>query len=187
LSIGSKLTQISGVAHEAEADDWFRGYFIPKGTRILPLDWAFLRNPAKYPDPDSYRPERWLEAGWPTFQEPLTKYPTIHGMSSFGWGQRQCLGMSVTRDETITGCGALMWAFNLKKKVNPVTHEEIEVPLEKSNSLLIIKPDAFEMAFEPRSAARREEVLEQWRIAEAKDRAERVEFLSRAEMHAVQP
>jgi hypothetical protein len=95
--------------------------------------------------------------------------------------------MSVTRDETVTGCGALMWAFNLKKKVNPITLEEIEVPLDKSNSLLIIKPDPFEMAFEPRSAARREQVLEQWRVAEAKDRADREEFLRRAEMHAGQP
>jgi len=178
-----KPTVPTGVAHEAEADDWFRGYFIPKGTRILPLDWAFLRNPTKYPDPDSYRPERWLEDSWPTFQAPLTKYPTIVGMSSFGWGQRQCLGMSITRDETVTGCGALMWAFNLKRKVNPATGNEIEVPLDKSNSLLIIKPDPFEMAFEPRSTARREEVLEAWKVAEAKEKSERAEFLRRAEMH----
>ena len=29
----------TGVAHEVEADDFYRGYFIEKGTRILPLDW----------------------------------------------------------------------------------------------------------------------------------------------------
>lgn len=28
-----------GVAHEMEADDTYRGFFLPKGTRILPLDW----------------------------------------------------------------------------------------------------------------------------------------------------
>lgn len=28
----------TGVAHETEADDYYNGYFIPKGTRILPLD-----------------------------------------------------------------------------------------------------------------------------------------------------
>jgi hypothetical protein len=172
---------LAGVAHECEADDWFQGYFIPKGTRILPLDYAFLRNPVKYPDPEKYRPERWLEAGWPTFQEPLTKYPDIVGMTSFGWGQRQCLGMSITRDETVTGAGALMWAFNLKRKVDPVTRKDIEVPLDKSNSLLIIKPDAFEMAFEPRSAARKAEALEQWRMAEAEFVEEKAEFLRQAE------
>jgi len=95
--------------------------------------------------------------------------------------------MSVTRDETVTGCGALMWAFNLKKKIDPVTNTEIEVPLEASNSLLIIKPDDFEMAFEPRSEARRAEVLQLWRVAEAKERKERAEFLKRSEMGVVQP
>lgn len=29
----------TGVAHETEADDHYQGYFIRKGTRILPLDW----------------------------------------------------------------------------------------------------------------------------------------------------
>lgn len=147
----------------------------------MPLDYAFLRNPVKYPDPASYRPERWLEEGWPTFQGPLTKFPVITGMSSFGFGQRQCLGMSITRDETVTGCGGLMWAFNLKRKIDPVSNKEIEVPLDKSNSLLIIKPDAFEMAFECRSEKRKAEIAHQWRDAEAKDAAQRAAFLRAAE------
>jgi len=29
----------TGVAHEAEQDDYYNGYFIEKGTRLLPLDW----------------------------------------------------------------------------------------------------------------------------------------------------
>lgn len=103
-------------------------------------------------------------------------------MSSFGFGQRQCLGMSVTRDETVVGCGALVWAFNLQRKVHPQTKEVIDVPLAKSNSLLIIKPDPFEMAFEPRSAARREQVLEEWRVAEVQAKSERAAFLKEAEL-----
>jgi hypothetical protein len=170
-----------GVAHEVEADDFYRGMFIPKGTRILPLDMAFLRNPVKYPDPDNFRPERWLEPSWPTFQAPLTKYPTIKGMTSFGWGQRQCLGMTITQDEMLLAAGGLAWAFNLKRKVNPVTGQDIEVPLDKSNSLLIVKPDPFEMEFEIRSEARRKEVIDQWKAAEAKDTRARADFLRQAE------
>lgn len=155
--------------------------FIPKGTRILPLDWAFLHNPVKYPDPYNYHPERWLEPSWPTFQVPLTKYPCIKGMTSFGWGQRQCLGMSITQDEMLLAAGGLAWAFNLKRKVDPVTGQEIEVPLDKSNSLLIVKPDVFEMAFEIRSESRRMEVVQRWEAAEAEDTRARAEFLRQAE------
>ncbi|KAI0844549.1 cytochrome P450 [Daldinia vernicosa] len=171
----------TGVAHEMEADDEFRGYFLPKGTRILPLDWAFLRDPEKYPDPDNFRPERWLEPGWPTYQEPLTMYPTIKGMTSFGWGQRQCLGQSLTQDELIVACGALSWCFNLKPKKDPVTGQEIPVPHDKSNSLLIIKPNSFQMAFEPRSEARKQEALRLWAESDAKYRQEKEEFLKAAE------
>ncbi|KAK3315901.1 cytochrome P450 [Apodospora peruviana] len=170
----------TGVAHETEADDVYNGYFIPKGTRLLPLDWAFLRNPAKYPDPESYRPERWLEPGWPTYQEPLTQFPTIKGMTSFGWGHRQCLGMSLTQDELIVACGSLAWAFTLKHKTDPKTGRELPVPLDKSNSLLIIKPDPFQMAFEPRSEKRKAEALRLWEETDARDTQQRATFLGAA-------
>ena len=78
-----------------------------------------------------------------------------------------------------------MWAFNLKRKVDPVSGREIEVPLDKSNSLLIIKPDPFEMAFEPRSEARKADITQQWKDAEAKDAAERAAFLRAAEVKEV--
>lgn len=101
-------------------------------------------------------------------------------MSSFGWGQRQCLGMSVTQDELLIACGALAWCFTLKEKVDPETGLGVPVPTDKSNSLLIIKPDPFRMSFEPRSAARREEALKVWEEAEAADRNARAEFLQTA-------
>ncbi|KAI2638298.1 cytochrome P450 [Xylaria nigripes] len=170
----------TGVAHEMETDDVYRGYYLTKGTRILPLDWAFLRNPNKYPDPDNFRPERWLEPGWPTYQEPLTQFPTIKGMTSFGWGQRQCLGQTLTQDELIVACGALSWCFNLKPKKDVITGLDLPVPLDKSNSLLIIKPDPFQMAFEPRSEARKQEALRLWAESNARDERERHEFIAQA-------
>lgn len=40
---GARADDIVGVAHEAEQDDFYRGYFIKKGTRILPLDWYVMQ------------------------------------------------------------------------------------------------------------------------------------------------
>lgn len=138
---------------------------------------AFLRNPEKYPDPDNFRPERWLEPGWPTYQEPLSVYPTIKGLTSFGWGQRQCLGQTLTQDELVVACGALSWCFNLKPKRDPITGRDLPVPLDKSNSLLIIKPDPFQMEFEPRSQMRKEEALRLWAESDTTDKRQREEFL----------
>lgn len=99
-------------------------------------------------------------------------------MTSFGWGQRQCLGQTLTQDELVVACGALAWAFNLKPKVDPTSGKEIPVPVDKSNSLLIIRPDPFAMAFEPRSERRKEEALRIWAQAEAEDRETRELFLA---------
>lgn len=76
-----------------------------------------------------------------------------------------------------------MWAFNLRRKVDPVSGKEIEVPLNKSNSLLIIKPDPWEMAFQPRSESRKQEVIQLWKEAEAKDIQERAAFAKASEMN----
>ncbi|KAK1001531.1 hypothetical protein LTR54_008428 [Friedmanniomyces endolithicus] len=170
----------TGVAHELMEDDFYNGYFIPKGSRILPLDYAFLRNEKKYPDADNFRPERWLEPSWPTYQEPLSQFPTIMGMTSFGWGQRACLGQSLTRDETLIGCGSILWAYNLVKKIG-ADGNPIEPSIHDSNSPLIVKPDAYEMAFEPRSESRRKEIISQWEESDANDKAERLSFAKAAE------
>ncbi len=112
----------------------------------------------------------------------MTVHPNIKGMTSFGWGQRTCLGMTLTQDELLIACGALCWAFNLKRKIEPVSGKEIPIDLMASNSLLIIKPDPFSMAFEPRSEARKAEVIAQNEAAQAQDAKERADFLKAAEL-----
>lgn len=139
-----------------------------------------MRNPVKYPDPDSFRPERFLSPGYPTYLTPLTTYPSIKNMSSFGFGQRACLGQSLTQDEMLLACSAVVWAFDLRKKVDKVSGKEVEIDTLKSNSLLIVKPDPFQMAFLPRSAERGRLVRELWGEAERKDVAEREAFLQNA-------
>ena len=74
-------------------------------------------------------------------------------------------------------CGALLWAFNLRKKIDPITGMEVEVPLFKSNSLLIIKPDPFQMAFEPRSPQREHDIRRNWLEANEIDEQERADFV----------
>lgn len=140
-----------------------------------------MRNPDKYPDPESFRPERYLEPNWPTYREPLTVYPTIKNLSSFGYGQRQCLGQTLTQDELLLACGGLCWGFDMTKKIDQETGQEIDIDTNASNSLLIVKPDPFQMKFIPRSSARKEKILNQWREAEKLDQEERAAFLRNAQ------
>lgn len=88
--------------------------------------------------------------------------------------------MTLTQDELIVACGAVAWCFNMKQKVNSATGQNFPVPLDKSNSLLIVKPDPFQMAFEPRSEERKREALRLWAESEARDLKARADFLASA-------
>jgi hypothetical protein len=87
-------------------------------------------------------------------------------MSPFGWGQRTCIGVGLTEDEVFLGCGGIAWGFDIGFKYDEKTGEKIDVPTDKSNSLLIIKPDKFEIDILPRSEEKRVEIEGQWRESE---------------------
>lgn len=65
-------------------DDEIGGYRIPKGTRVLFSVWTTHRDPGVYPDPEAFRPERWLGDG------PASR--PRHAYLPFGGGRRACVG-----------------------------------------------------------------------------------------------
>ena len=87
------------------------------------------------------------------------------------------MGMTLTQDELLLACGALAVCFNIKYKVDPKTGLEQKINPEKSNHLLIIKPDYYELAFEPRSEEKRQQIVELWNESNERDIKEREDFL----------
>ena len=78
-----------------------------------PLEWSIGRDPEQFPAPDSFNPKRWLESEYPTYQEPLSKYPTITNYSQFGYGRRVCTGMGVAEADLFVGIGSMAWMFSM--------------------------------------------------------------------------
>ena len=116
---------------------------------------AFTRNPQLYPEPEEFRPERWLESSYPTYKEPLTRYPTISaGNTAFGFGRRACLGQDLTEIETFTVMGAVAWAFNITKSRDS-NGVELPIPLYNYSDLAITKTLQFPFDLAPRSEERR--------------------------------
>ena len=64
------------------------GFDLPAGTRAAPCGWLLHRRPDIYPDPDAFRPERFLEAP-----------PGTYTWIPFGGGTRRCLGASFSMFE----------------------------------------------------------------------------------------
>lgn len=61
----SQLTEFFSVsfpeiAHSLIQDDVFEGHTIPAGTSVLWNSWGVHMSPSEYDDPDTFRPERFL-------------------------------------------------------------------------------------------------------------------------------
>ncbi|KAI4703355.1 hypothetical protein J4E81_002233 [Alternaria sp. BMP 2799] len=105
----------TGIPHYLIQDDEYNGYHIPKGSTIHPLEWAISRDPDLYPDPETFNPLRWIKPEYPTYQEPLSQYPTIINSTQFGYGRRTCTGQAVADEDLLIGIGAIAWLFDIKK------------------------------------------------------------------------
>ncbi|GAA6041644.1 hypothetical protein JCM8097_007787 [Rhodosporidiobolus ruineniae] len=88
---------LGGTPHASSADDTYNGYFIPAGSTILCNTWAINRDEEFFPEPDVFRPERYLDEadGGEKEEDRPPKYPQKAGHSAFGWGRRICPGMHV--------------------------------------------------------------------------------------------
>ncbi|OJA16799.1 hypothetical protein AZE42_12174 [Rhizopogon vesiculosus] len=75
----------TGVPHRVTEDDIHDGYYIPKGSLILPNIWFMLNDPRTYSNPSEFNPERFLANDG---KEPETEPRTI----CFGFGRRICPG-----------------------------------------------------------------------------------------------
>ena len=76
---------------------------------------AISRDPDLYPDPEAFNPLRWVKPEYPTYQEPLTQFPTIINSTQFGYGRRTCTGQQVADEDMLIGIGSIAWLFDIKK------------------------------------------------------------------------
>ncbi|KAG2370134.1 cytochrome P450, partial [Suillus spraguei] len=71
----------TGFPHCASEDDIHDGYYIPKGSVVLPNIWFMLNDPERYANPSEFNPERFLGNDG---KKPETEPRTI----CFGFGRR---------------------------------------------------------------------------------------------------
>jgi hypothetical protein len=88
-----------------------------RGIFWLTVGRGLTRDPSTYPMANTFLPDRWLNPSYPTYREPLTVFPRLEGHSQFGYGRRNCMGVDIVNHELFLVCGALAWAFDMKKKI----------------------------------------------------------------------
>jgi len=97
-----------GFAHRSTEADTHRGYYIPKGSIVIPNMWRMLHDPQIYPHPEVFSPERFLEKdGKPAQRNPRT--------CNFGFGRRICPGMQFTEVTVWLAIAMTLSVFQISK------------------------------------------------------------------------
>ncbi|KAI0299732.1 cytochrome P450 [Multifurca ochricompacta] len=132
-----------GVPHKTTAADTCGGYYIPKGSIILPNIWHMLHDPAVYSNPDSFSPERFLATD--------DKHPEQDPRACLLFGLATDLHIgSLFADATVwLTIATALAVFRISK----VVEGGVEVtPDGKYISAFISHPEKFRCDIKPRSA-----------------------------------
>ena len=151
-----------GPPHMSDEEDEYRGYRIPKGATLMPSIKWFSMDPSVYPDPELFRPERFLGP-----YDPPSPYTYV-----FGFGRRICPGRILADSSLFLTIAQSLAVFDISKAIDKQTGSEIE-PLLGTKSGLIAHPFPFKCRIVPRSEKhakliRKVEVEHPWEEGDAK-------------------
>ncbi|EOB05384.1 Cytochrome P450 2K1, partial [Anas platyrhynchos] len=123
--------------HETTEDVTLKGYFIPKGTYVIPLLTSVLRDKSQWEKPDTFYPEHFLDSEG--------KFVKKDAFMPFSAGRRICAGETLAKMELFLFFTRLLQRFTFHPPpgvsasdldishttgltVPPVTHEVCAVP-----------------------------------------------------------
>ncbi|XP_072045012.1 cytochrome P450 2J4-like [Amphiura filiformis] len=96
-----------GVPHSCGKDTTLGPYTIPKGSIVVPNIWAVHHDPDSWPNPDEFKPERFLDKDG-AFHDSGKVIP-------FAIGRRVCLGEQLAKMELYIFFTHLLHQFTFKK------------------------------------------------------------------------
>ncbi|ORX92593.1 cytochrome P450 [Basidiobolus meristosporus CBS 931.73] len=113
----------------------FQGRQFPTGTRFVPHIYCMQRSKHLWKDPDSFRPERFLD------EENLTP----HSWIPFGAGPRQCIGMVFSLMEQRVTLSMLLRKYRWSLPEASI-HENGVLRIRPTG---LLAPESSELCFEP--------------------------------------
>ncbi|KAI0674475.1 cytochrome P450 [Trametes maxima] len=129
-----------GLSHRITADQVYNGYLIPKGTIIIPNAWGISRDPVEYPEPEEFRPERFLD---PNVRDPSTFV--------FGAGRRICAGRHFADASLFIVVASILHTLTIEAPLDESGHP-VSVEPKVTTHMFLSYPEPFKCRIKPRSA-----------------------------------
>lgn len=109
------------IGREATTDLELGGYRVKKGTTIFMSQWVSHRDPRYFPDPEEFRPERWLDG----LARRLPKYAYY----PFGGGPRVCIGNTFALMEAAIILAAVGQKYRFTLEPDPPVEPQPQITL----------------------------------------------------------
>ncbi|CAD6582177.1 MAG: hypothetical protein CYPHOPRED_001859 [Cyphobasidiales sp. Tagirdzhanova-0007] len=136
-----------GLPHRLDQDDVYEGYFLPKGCSVVANAWAIHQQPDLYPDPQTFKPERFI-----TSENTFQGVPGAErGHFGFGFGRRVCPGLYIGERSIFIIFSRLLWAFDFGY-AHDAQGEEIPIDENEYTSGFSSHPKPFLCSITPRDA-----------------------------------
>jgi cytochrome P450 len=123
------------VPHRVTESDVYDGYHIPAGSTVIANVWGMMHDPAVFPEPDKFYPERWLSKDALAYPNP-----------AFGFGARRCPGRFFAHASMWLMIAGILAAFD-------ITPSEDGSPEETYMSGIVSYVKPFRCYIRPRSEA----------------------------------
>ncbi|OCH92626.1 CyP450 monooxygenase [Obba rivulosa] len=141
-----------GLPHRSLDDDEYRGYLIPGGALVMHNTWAILHDPEAYPDPEEFRPERFMKDGK---LDPAVMDPAA---IAFGAGRRICPGKHFSSLSLFINLACILYTFDVTPVLDAQGNPIIPEPHMGSGGLSHPRP--FRCTIRPRSKLAEALILE---------------------------
>ena len=116
-------------AREITGDDTLLGYSLPKGSVIVTSPWWIHRQQEVFPEPDSFKPDRW-SGGLVERLSPGTYLP-------FGIGPRRCVGQLFAEAELVVALVGLLKRFGFQKTTDALPRLQPAITIRPRHPVLL--------------------------------------------------
>ncbi|OJD28987.1 cytochrome p450 [Diplodia corticola] len=159
-----------GVFHATTEPFQWGPYLIPAGTPMVINSYGIHSDPAVYPNPKAFIPERWEGKLESTASMTDDRIGARSELFAFGAGRRICPGQHLAERGLMLAMSRWLWTFDIRKARDELTGEEIDIDMDDLCPGLVVRLNDVRVDVTPRSAEKADMVKELWD-------ADRKEFL----------
>ncbi|KZT03203.1 cytochrome P450 [Laetiporus sulphureus 93-53] len=143
--------------HRLMEDDEYRGYRMPGGAMVVPNIWAMTRDEEMFPDPESFRPERFEKLRGDNND------PVDPRMIIFGFGRRICPGRFLADASVWLAFASMVATLNIRR-AHDSSGKEIMPPADFVSGT-VKHPKPFKCDIRPRTKHAADLILAEARSA----------------------